>query len=68
MGTIVQFQRKKQFIIGNAEPLIEEEPLKPWISLKRNIKIIKYLTSMVGISFKHRYVYVDVGARNYGSR
>ncbi|XP_062086693.1 uncharacterized protein LOC133792769 [Humulus lupulus] len=57
----------KRVIIGNAEPLIEEEPLKPWISLKRSIKSIKYLTSMVDISFKQRYVYVDVGARNYGS-
>ena len=57
----------KQEIIRNAEPLIEEEPLKPWITLKRNIKNIKYLTSMVDVSFKQRYLYVDVGARNYGS-
>ncbi|KAE8039366.1 hypothetical protein FH972_011786 [Carpinus fangiana] len=54
-------------IIQNAEPFIQEEPLKPWITLKRNIKNIKYLTSMVDISFKNRYVYVDVGARNYSS-
>ncbi|XP_030505814.2 uncharacterized protein LOC115720774 [Cannabis sativa] len=57
----------KRHIIGNAEPLIQKESLKPWVSLKRNIKSIKYLTSMVDISFKQRYVYVDVGARNYGS-
>lgn len=54
-------------IIQNAEPLIQEEPLKPWITLKRNIKNIKYLTSMVDISFKNRYVYIDVGARSYSS-
>ncbi|XP_026665992.2 LOW QUALITY PROTEIN: uncharacterized protein LOC103721505 [Phoenix dactylifera] len=54
-------------LLESAEPLIKEEPLKPWIALKRNIKNIKYLPSMVDISFKPRYVYVDVGARSYGS-
>ncbi|KAK3444934.1 hypothetical protein EUGRSUZ_A00626 [Eucalyptus grandis] len=54
-------------LIRDAEPLIVEEPLKPWITLKRNIKNIKYLPSMVDISFRNRYVYVDVGARGYGS-
>ncbi|XP_015950532.1 uncharacterized protein LOC107475419 [Arachis duranensis] len=57
----------KQELVNHAEPLIEEEPLKPWITLKRNVKNIKYLPSMVDISFKNRYVYVDVGARSYGS-
>ncbi|KAJ1416302.1 S-adenosyl-L-methionine-dependent methyltransferase [Sesbania bispinosa] len=57
----------KQELVKNAEPLIEEEPLKPWITLKKNVKNIKYLPSMVDISFKNRYVYVDVGARSYGS-
>ncbi|XP_020594162.1 uncharacterized protein LOC110034221, partial [Phalaenopsis equestris] len=28
---------------------------------------IKYLPSMVDMSFKQRYVYIDVGARSYGS-
>nr|XP_010921054.1 uncharacterized protein LOC105044755 [Elaeis guineensis] len=54
-------------ILKSAEPLIKEEPLKPWIALKRNIRNIKYLPSMADISFKPRYVYVDVGARSYGS-
>ncbi|PKA67249.1 hypothetical protein AXF42_Ash004741 [Apostasia shenzhenica] len=54
-------------LLRSAEPLIEEEPLKPWITLKRNVKDIKYLPSMVDISFKQRYVYIDVGARSYGS-
>jgi FkbM family methyltransferase len=57
----------KRDLIRDAEPVIEEEPLKPWITLKRNIKNIKYLPSMVDIRFKSRYVYVDVGARSYGS-
>ncbi|OMP02347.1 Methyltransferase FkbM [Corchorus olitorius] len=57
----------KREIIRNAESLIEQEPLKPWITLKRNLRNIKYLTSMVDISFKRKYVYIDVGARSYGS-
>lgn len=57
----------KHELIRNAEPLITEEPLKPWLTLKRNIKNIKYLPSMADINFKQRYVYVDVGARSYGS-
>ncbi|KAL3850554.1 hypothetical protein ACJIZ3_012436 [Penstemon smallii] len=57
----------KRELINNAEPLIKEEPLKPWITLKRNIKNVKYLSSMVDISFQNRYIYVDVGARSYGS-
>lgn len=57
----------KMQLIKNLEPLIEKEPLKPWITLKRNIRNVRYLTSMVDIRFKARYVYVDVGARSYGS-
>ncbi|KAK7815898.1 hypothetical protein CFP56_001049 [Quercus suber] len=54
-------------IIRNAEPLIQEEPLKPWLTLKRNINNIKFQTSSVEISFKNRNVYVDVGAWSYSS-
>ncbi|CAF2118081.1 unnamed protein product [Brassica napus] len=57
----------KRDLIRDAEPLIPEEPLKPWITLKRNIQNVKYIPSMVDIRFKSRYVYVDVGARSYGS-
>ncbi|KAC9333161.1 hypothetical protein R6Q59_027177 [Mikania micrantha] len=57
----------KQELLKQAEPLIESEPLKPWITLKRNIENVKYLPSMADISFKQRYVYIDVGARSYGS-
>lgn len=53
--------------IDQAEVLIEEEPLKPWITLKRNVKNIKYLPSMADIGNRRKYVYVDVGARSYGS-
>ncbi|CAN4102131.1 unnamed protein product [Withania somnifera] len=54
----------KRELIRKAESLIEEEALKPWMKLKRNVK---YLSSMVDISFKNRYIYVDVGARRYSS-
>ncbi|CAN6320327.1 unnamed protein product [Urochloa humidicola] len=54
-------------IIGRAEPLIRDEPVKPWLTLKRNIKNIRYLPALADIGFKRRYVYVDVGARSYGS-
>ncbi|XP_055831730.1 uncharacterized protein LOC129900733 [Solanum dulcamara] len=54
----------KRELIRKAESLIDEEPLKPWIKLKRNVN---YLSSMVDISFKNKYIYVDVGARSYSS-
>lgn len=54
-------------IVRDAEKLIEEEPLKPWIALKKNIANVKYLPSLADISFKSRYVYIDVGSRSYGS-
>ncbi|CAI9097213.1 OLC1v1033586C1 [Oldenlandia corymbosa var. corymbosa] len=57
----------KQELLRKAEPLIIEEPKKPWITLKRNIQNVKYLSSMADINFKRRYVYVDVGSRSYGS-
>ncbi|KAK9159212.1 hypothetical protein Scep_005786 [Stephania cephalantha] len=57
----------KQELVRKAEPIIAKEPLKPWISLKRNIQNVKYLPSMADINFKQRYIYIDVGARSYGS-
>lgn len=59
--------RYKSELIRKGEPLIRKEPLKPWITLKKNIKNVKYLSTMVDISFKNRYMYIDVGARSYGS-
>ncbi|KAF5809660.1 putative methyltransferase FkbM, methyltransferase type 11 [Helianthus annuus] len=57
----------KKKLIQNSEPLIPEEPMKPWVSGKRNLKNMKYLPSMADIRFKTGYVYIDVGARGYGS-
>jgi FkbM family methyltransferase len=57
----------KRELVQKAEPLIKQEPLKPWLTLKKNVKNVKYLPAMVDISFRSRYVYVDVGARSYGS-
>ncbi|KAM5560573.1 hypothetical protein ABKV19_021640 [Rosa sericea] len=54
-------------LVRKAEPIIQIEPMKPWITLKKNIQNVKYLPSMADISFKRRYAYVDVGARSYGS-
>ncbi|XP_051125413.1 uncharacterized protein LOC127247557 [Andrographis paniculata] len=59
--------RYKLDLIRNAEPLIEEEPLKPWITLSRNIKNVRYLPTMADISFKNRYIYIDVGTRGDGA-
>ncbi|XP_031103302.1 uncharacterized protein LOC116006921 [Ipomoea triloba] len=66
-GTKCSVPDYKLQLIRKAEPLIMEEPKKPWITLKKNIGNIKYLTSMADINFKQRYVYVDVGSRSYGS-
>lgn len=60
-------QKLRESLVSQAEPLISEEPLKPWITLKRNVQNIKYLPTLADISFRERYVYVDVGARSYGS-
>lgn len=57
----------KRELVWNAEPLITEEPLKPWITLKKNLRNIRYLPSMADLSFKRKYVYIDVGSRSYGS-
>lgn len=57
----------KERIIEDAEPLIMEEPLKPWITLKENAKKIKYLPNFSDISNYRRHIYIDVGARSYGS-
>eukprot|EP00250_Pteridium_aquilinum_P018032 c23906_g1_i1 orf=577-2238(+) len=53
--------------LRNVEPLIMEEPLKPWITLKRNAEKIRYLPSFSDISKFQHHIYVDVGARSYSS-
>ncbi|GLJ38466.1 hypothetical protein SUGI_0783510 [Cryptomeria japonica] len=57
----------KKTVMEQAEPLIETEPLKPWITLKTNLKNIKYLPTVTDIGSRRNYHYVDVGARSYGS-
>lgn len=54
-------------MVKQAEALIAVEPKKPWIALKKNIKKVNYLPSITDISRYKRHIYVDVGARNYGS-
>ncbi|WMV32024.1 hypothetical protein MTR67_025409 [Solanum verrucosum] len=70
-NTCVDFEKSKNYcytpeykreLIRKAESLIEKEPFQ-WIKLRN----VKYLSSMVDISFKKRYIYVDVGARSYSS-
>ncbi|KAM1597909.1 hypothetical protein PS2_032768 [Malus domestica] len=67
VGAKCSVPEHKMELVRKAEPLIEIEPLKPWITLKKNIQNVKYLPTMADISFKRRYAYVDVGARSYGS-
>ncbi|KAG0590056.1 hypothetical protein KC19_1G068000 [Ceratodon purpureus] len=53
--------------INLAEPLILTEPKKPWVTFKRNIRSVKYLSTLTNITNRKRYIYIDIGARNYGS-
>jgi FkbM family methyltransferase len=57
----------KLALINLAEPLILTEPKKPWITFKRNMRSVKYLPTLTDISGHRRYVYADIGARDYGS-
>ncbi|KAH7427257.1 hypothetical protein KP509_10G036300 [Ceratopteris richardii] len=57
----------KRKILRYAEPLIMEEPLKPWITLRRNVEKFKYLPNLIDISKFQNHVYIDVGARSYRS-
>ncbi|KAL8232997.1 hypothetical protein R6Q57_002775 [Mikania cordata] len=60
----------KKRLIQDSEPLVFKEPLNPCISIKNNfenVKNMRYLPLMADISFKTQYVYIDVGAKGYGS-
>ncbi|KAK1437024.1 hypothetical protein QVD17_02809 [Tagetes erecta] len=57
----------KQSLIQGLEPLMVKEPLQPRVLGIRNPKNMNYLTSMVDVSFKTSYVYIDVGAKSYGT-
>lgn len=54
-------------VLKQAEPLILTEPDKPWITLKKNMKSVKYLPTITEIGHHRRCIYVDIGARDYGS-
>ena len=57
----------KSALVNLAEPLILTEPKKPWITFKKNLKSVKYLPTITDINNHRRYIYVDLGARNYQS-
>ncbi|KAL3498299.1 hypothetical protein ACH5RR_041031 [Cinchona calisaya] len=63
----VPMYRRK--LIKNLEPLVMEEPVDSWSwdGLGKNANGIQYLSGMVDLSFKQRYIYVDLGSRNYDS-
>ncbi|KAF4379015.1 hypothetical protein F8388_022102 [Cannabis sativa] len=45
----------KQDLVRKAEPLIMEEPLKPWLTLKRNIQNQGAMGSSIGSWFRKQY-------------
>lgn len=58
---------ERRRIIGELEPLIAEEPLDVWEGLGKEESRIKYLPSMIDLSRKNRFIYIDLGAREYDS-
>ncbi|KAH6783870.1 methyltransferase [Perilla frutescens var. hirtella] len=54
-------------LISNLEPLIEAEPLDVWEGLGKEEKNIKYLSSAIDLTPNRRFIYVDLGARDYDS-
>ncbi|KAL1555046.1 hypothetical protein AAHA92_15531 [Salvia divinorum] len=54
-------------IISKLEPLIAEEPLDVWEGLGKEESHIKYLPSMTDLAAKRRFIYIDLGARDYDS-
>ncbi|KAK6155783.1 hypothetical protein DH2020_010031 [Rehmannia glutinosa] len=57
----------KRDLIRKLEPLIAEEPLDIWEGLGKEEQNIKYLPSMIDLSSKQRFIYIDLGAREYDS-
>ncbi|KAG6411306.1 hypothetical protein SASPL_129386 [Salvia splendens] len=54
-------------IISQLEPLIAEEPLDVWEGLGKEESHIRYLPSLTDLSRSRRFIYVDLGARDYDS-
>lgn len=67
LGRNCFMDKLKAAIVTLAEPLILIEPKKPWITLKTNMKSVKYLPTITTIGNRRRCIYVDIGARNYES-
>lgn len=62
---IPEIRRK---IIGELEPLLAIEQPYSWEGPWGNEKgTLKYLSSMVDLSFKERYIYIDLGANAYNT-
>lgn len=61
--------KHRRKLIKDLEPLVMEEPQDSWAwdGLGKNPNSIQYLSAMVDLSFKQRYIYVDLGARTYES-
>lgn len=59
--------KSKADVLKLAEPLVLSEPKKPWIASKSSLRSMKYLPSLTDIRHHRRYIYVDIGSRNYGS-
>ncbi|KAI3458214.1 hypothetical protein Pfo_014877 [Paulownia fortunei] len=57
----------KRGLIRDLEPLIAEEPLDIWEGIGKEEKNIKYLPSMIDLSPRERFIYIDLGAREYES-
>ncbi|KAG8381405.1 hypothetical protein BUALT_Bualt06G0118700 [Buddleja alternifolia] len=65
--TDCNFPDNNREIIDKLEPLISKEPLDIWEGLGKEEKNIKYLPSMIDLTSKQRFIYVDLGARDYES-
>ncbi|KAL0371640.1 UNVERIFIED_CONTAM: hypothetical protein Scaly_0845600 [Sesamum calycinum] len=61
---VPEYRRK---LIPRLEPLISEEPLEIWEGLGNQEKNVKYLPSMIDLSTNARFIYIDLGARDYDS-
>lgn len=57
----------KRKLIHNLEPLISKEPRDVWEGVGKEAGAIKYLPSMMDLSHKDRFIYIDLGAREYDS-
>ncbi|CAI9094420.1 OLC1v1030159C1 [Oldenlandia corymbosa var. corymbosa] len=57
----------KRNLVKKIEALVREEPNGSWNALDESENSIQYLPTLVDLSFKERYVYIDLGSRDYNS-